>query len=131
MASTGLLFGSGAFNFADESLALELNPRPKDFSPVTLRGPLEIKGTFKDPSFLPKPKPLLARAAAAIALYTIAPPAALLALIETGPGENVDCGLQKQKEKAEKKKEKEQEKEQEQEQEQEQKKEQTEEKQKS
>ena len=29
--------------------------------------------------------------AAAAALYAIAPPAALLALIETGPGEDTDC----------------------------------------
>lgn len=87
-----VIFGSGNINLADESLALGLNPQPKDFSPVTLRGPLEIKGTFKHPSFRPKPRPLVARAAAAVALFTIAPPAALLALIETGPGENVDCG---------------------------------------
>ncbi len=60
-------------------------------SPLSLRGPIEIGGTLKDPEFQPKPKPLLARAAAAVALYAIAPPAALLALVETGPGEDVDC----------------------------------------
>jgi uncharacterized protein involved in outer membrane biogenesis len=87
-----VVFATGGFNFADESLALEMKPEPKDFSPVTLRGPLEIKGTFKHPEFYPKPKQLLGRAAVAAALYAIAPPAALLALIETGPGENVDCG---------------------------------------
>jgi hypothetical protein len=61
----------------------------------SLRGPLEIKGTFKDPAFRPQAKPLLARTAAAAALYAIAPPAALLALIETGPGEDIDCGTGK------------------------------------
>jgi uncharacterized protein involved in outer membrane biogenesis len=86
-----VVFGSGKANFADETLDLEIKPEPKDFSPVSLRGPIEINGTFKHPSFLPKPKPLLARVAAAAALFTVAPPAALIALIETGPGENVDC----------------------------------------
>lgn len=86
-----VVFGDGSVDFGDEELALELRPKPKDFSPVSLRGPLEIGGTFKDPKFRPQAKSLLGRAAAAAALYAIAPPAALLALIETGPGENVDC----------------------------------------
>ena len=60
--------------------------------PVALRVPLRIGGTFKDPSFRPEAGPLIARTAAAAALYTLAPPAALLALIETGPGESIDCG---------------------------------------
>jgi hypothetical protein len=43
---------------------------------------------------LPEPAPLAGRIAAAAALYAVAPPAALLALIETGPakGERIDCG---------------------------------------
>jgi uncharacterized protein involved in outer membrane biogenesis len=86
-----VLFGSGEMDLGAESLALELRPEPKDFSPVSLRGPLHIGGTFKSPSFLPEARPLLARIAAGAALYAIAPPAALLAFIETGPGENVDC----------------------------------------
>jgi hypothetical protein len=47
---------------------------------------------LKDPSFRPKAGPLATRAAIAGALYVIAPPAALLALIETGPGGKVLCG---------------------------------------
>ena len=54
--------------------------------------PLKIGGSFKDPSLRPEAGPLALRGAAAAALYSIAPPAALLALIETGPGENIDCG---------------------------------------
>jgi len=54
--------------------------------------PLKLDGSFKDPSFHPETGPLAARTAAAAALYTLAPPAALLALIETGPGHNIDCG---------------------------------------
>ncbi len=89
--SDTVLFGSGKVNLQQETLALELRPEPKDMSPLSLRGPLEISGTLKDPEFQPKMKPLLARAAAAVALYAIAPPAALLALVETGPGEDTTC----------------------------------------
>jgi AsmA family protein len=92
-----VMFGEGSVNLDQEALALELRPEPKDFSPVSLRGPLEIGGTFKDPKFRPQAKALLGRAAAAAALYAIAPPAALLALIETGPGEDVDCYTGKEK----------------------------------
>jgi uncharacterized protein involved in outer membrane biogenesis len=86
-----VVFGKGTIDLEAEKLALEIRPEPKDVSPVSLRGPLEIGGTLKDPEVSPKAKPLLGRAVAAAALYAIAPPAALLALIETGPGEDVDC----------------------------------------
>lgn len=86
-----VLLGEGSVDMREEKLALKLRPRPKDMSPVTLRGPLRVGGTFKDPSILPEPAPLALRAAAAAALFAIAPPAALLALIETGPGEDTNC----------------------------------------
>lgn len=86
-----VVFGSGSIDLGTEALALEIRPEPKDVSPVSLRGPLDIGGTLKDPKVRPKPKPLLARALAAAALYAVAPPAALLALIETGPGEDINC----------------------------------------
>lgn len=87
-----VLYGQGTLDLRNERIDLRLVPQPKDVSPVSLRGPLQIGGTFKDPSFVPKPAPLALRGAAAAALYAIAPPAALLALIETGPGQDVNCG---------------------------------------
>jgi uncharacterized protein involved in outer membrane biogenesis len=95
--SDTIMFGEGSADFDGEKLALELRPEPKDFSPVSLRGPLHVGGTFKDPTFRPEAKSLLGRAAVAAALYAIAPPAALLAFIETGPGESVDCFTGKDK----------------------------------
>ncbi len=86
------IVGAGRIDFRNEKLDLELRPQPKDPSPLVVRVPLEIQGTLKDPSFRPKAGPLVARAAAAAALYALAPPAALLALLEPGPGENVACG---------------------------------------
>jgi hypothetical protein len=96
--SDTVMFGDGSVHLGEEALALELRPEPKDFSPLSLRGPLHIDGTFKDPKFRPEAKSLLGRAAVAAALYAIAPPAALLALIETGPGEDVDCFTGKREE---------------------------------
>ena len=72
----------------DEKLDLELLPRPPDATPVSLRTPLRIRGTFVDPSFRPDPKPLLLRGAAVAALAAIAPPAALLGLVDPGSGED-------------------------------------------
>ncbi len=87
-----VIFGAGTIDMGDESLDLELTARPKDVSPVSLRGPLDVEGTFKDPEFHPQPAPLAGRVAVAAALFAIAPPAALLALIETGSGKDLDCG---------------------------------------
>lgn len=87
-----LIVGEGSINLKDESLDLLLRPRPKDRSILSFRSPLRIGGTFKDPSFRPDLKALGARGALALALGSIAPPAALLATIETGPGKDSDCG---------------------------------------
>lgn len=89
-----VIFGQGKLNLREERIDMRLVPQPKDKSPIALRVPLKIGGTFKDPSFLPEPGPLTLRAAAAVALYSLAPPAALLALLETGPGQDkkIDCG---------------------------------------
>ncbi len=87
-----VIFGEGSIDLRREQLALRLVPQPKDKSPLAVRVPLRVGGTFKDPSFHPEAGPLIARTAAAAALYSLAPPAALLALIETGPGESIDCG---------------------------------------
>ena len=82
----------GAIDLRNERLDLETKPYPKDMSPLALRTPLYIKGPLKDPGVRPKPGPLVARAAIGAALGAIAPPLAALALVETGPGRDTDCG---------------------------------------
>ncbi|WP_374012235.1 AsmA family protein [Pseudoxanthomonas koreensis] len=89
-----IIVGEGTVNLATERLDLLLKPRPKDRSILTLRSPLRVGGTFKDPSFRPDMGALGLRGAVALALGSIAPPAALLATFETGPGEDSDCGGQ-------------------------------------
>ena len=51
-----------------------------------------VGGTFKDPSFRPDMKRVGLRAGLALTLGNIVPPAALLATIELGPGDDVQCG---------------------------------------
>ena len=87
-----LIVGKGQISLKDETLDLELRPRPKDRSILALRSPLVVGGTFKAPSFRPDFKRLGLRGAVAIALGSIAPPAALLATLELGPGEDSSCG---------------------------------------
>ena len=92
-----VLFVEGQVHLGDERYDLRLKPRPKDPSPVSLRSPLRLTGTLKHPKVLPEAGPLIARGLLAAALYSIAPPAALLALIETGPGEDTGCGAENPK----------------------------------
>nr|WP_256261294.1 AsmA family protein [Xanthomonas vasicola] len=87
-----IIVGEGNISLKNETLDLLLRPRPKDRSILSLRSPLRIGGTFKDPSFRPDFKALGMRGAIAVALGSIAPPAALLATFEPGPGKDSDCG---------------------------------------
>nr|WP_208542773.1 AsmA family protein [Luteimonas yindakuii] len=87
-----LIVGEGTIDLESERLDLLLRPRPKDRSILSLRSPLVIGGTFSDPSFRPDLARLGLRGAIALALGSIAPPAALLATLELGPGEDSDCG---------------------------------------
>ncbi|MET0291893.1 MAG: AsmA family protein [Steroidobacteraceae bacterium] len=90
-ADTALL-GRGSIDLREEKFDLTLLQRPKDRSLITLRTPLRIGGQFLDPSFGVAPGPLILRGAAVAALASIAPPAALLALVEPGTGRDQACG---------------------------------------
>ncbi|QSX78436.1 AsmA family protein [Agrilutibacter solisilvae] len=87
-----IIVGEGTVNLRDETLHLKLRPRPKDRSLLSLRAPLWIDGSFKDPEFHPDYGRIGLRGALALALGTIAPPAALLATLELGPGKDASCG---------------------------------------
>ncbi|MDH5823534.1 AsmA family protein [Luteimonas sp. RD2P54] len=89
-----IILGEGSISLRDETLDLVLKPRPKDRSILSLRSPLVADGTFRDPSFRPDMGRLGLRGALAITLGTIAPPAALLAMLELGGGEDSSCGGQ-------------------------------------
>ena len=87
-----IIIGEGDISLKNETLDLTLKPRPKDRSIFSFRSPLLVGGTFKDPSFKPDLARVGLRGAIALALGSIAPPAALLATLELGPGEDTSCG---------------------------------------
>ncbi|ALS94186.1 hypothetical protein ADT26_04465 [Xanthomonas oryzae] len=87
-----IIVGEGNISLKNETLDLLLRPLPKDRSILSLRSPLRIGGTFKNPSFRPDVKALGVRGAIAVALGSIAPPATLLATFEPGPGKDSDYG---------------------------------------
>jgi uncharacterized protein involved in outer membrane biogenesis len=82
----------GSVDLGQERMDLETKPYPKDPSPLALRTPLLMKGPLRHPTIRPKAGPLAARVAGALALGAVNPAFALLALVETGPGKDTDCG---------------------------------------
>jgi uncharacterized protein involved in outer membrane biogenesis len=87
-----LVTGSGTIDFKSEGLKLVTRAEPKDFSPFVLRSPIDITGTFKDPKVMPQMGPLAARGAAGLLLAMVNPLLAVIPFVETGPGEDTDCG---------------------------------------
>ena len=86
------IIGQGTVNFRDETLDIRLEPHPKDISLLSARSPINVTGTFKEPSVAPEAGSLAARGAVAAALGTLLTPlAALVALVDPGGGENADC----------------------------------------
>ena len=89
--SDTVINGTGQISLANETLDLTLNPQPKDKSILSFRSPLKINGTFAAPTAGPDKAALAGRVGLGIALGVINPFLALLATVETGPGEDADC----------------------------------------
>lgn len=85
------LFGSGRIDLARENLDLTLNQKTKRTSPLALRSPIHIRGTFAKPSVGVDKGRVAARAAGAVALGLLNPFLALIPLIDPGPGQDSDC----------------------------------------
>jgi len=86
------VLGSGTFDLEHERFDMTIAPKPKEAGLLSLRTPVRVYGTFKQPQFEIEKGPLVARAGAMAALAVVNPLAALVPLIETGPGENTNCG---------------------------------------
>jgi AsmA family protein len=84
--------GEGGVDFRDEKYNLLLKASSKKASMLALRGPILIGGTFKHPTVAPEPGALTTRLGAAAGLGAVAPPLALLALVDPGGAPDVDCG---------------------------------------
>lgn len=87
---TTLLLG-GSLSLRDETLAISMAARPKDISPITLRSPVRIEGTFDRPAVRLDRTAIGLRVAAAAALAMLAPAAGLLALIDLGEDQRNAC----------------------------------------
>ncbi|MYN11121.1 AsmA family protein [Pseudoduganella aquatica] len=84
---------NGSVNLASEQLNLTLKPDSKGLRIITLRSPLYVTGTFKQPDVSVDKGVLALKAGGALALAVAAAPvAALLPLINTGPGKDSECG---------------------------------------
>lgn len=85
---------TGNLSLASERMDLTIDPESKGLRVITLRSPLYVRGTFKNPDYGVKPGPLIVRGAVAAALATlVTPAAALLALISPSEGSANQCNV--------------------------------------
>ncbi|MEX9253519.1 AsmA family protein [Pseudenterobacter timonensis] len=83
---------TGTASMASEQMDLTIDPESKGIRIITLRSPLYVRGSFKNPQAGVKAGPLIARGAVAAALATlVTPAAALLALISPSEGDANQC----------------------------------------
>lgn len=85
------ILATGSVSLAKEELDLMLTSRPKSLSPLSLRTPVDVKGSFSDPKIGLHANPLSFKVLSAAALATVAPLAAIVPLIDKG---NKDDGSQ-------------------------------------
>ncbi|WP_232415296.1 MULTISPECIES: AsmA family protein [Methylotenera] len=86
-----LILIDGNVNIAKESLDLRMAAKPKNMSPFTVRSPIHVKGSFKNPDVSIEKTPIVARVLGSIALAFIAPPAAILPFLDVGSGDESPC----------------------------------------
>lgn len=90
--SDATITADGNINFAEETFNLIVRPESKGVRVISLRSPLYVGGTFKKPDVGIDKGVVAAKAGAATVLgIAAAPAAALLALINPGPGEDSPC----------------------------------------
>jgi AsmA family protein len=90
-SDTELIRGAGSIDFGDEKYDVSLKAESKKPSLLALRGPIVISGTFKHPVVRPAVGQAIARVGAAVGLGLIAPPLALLPLIDLGNAPDANC----------------------------------------
>ena len=83
------LWIDGSLSLATERMDLRLVATPKDFSPLTLRSPLRVSGTFADPNIaLDNKGQLGAKLGAAALLGLVNPLAALIPFVDPGEADS-------------------------------------------
>jgi AsmA protein len=100
MRATALVFdtevttiiGTGSIDLGQETLDLTLNQKTKNTSPLALRSPIYVRGSFAQPEVQVDKGRMAARALGALTLGLVNPLLALAPLIDAGPGHDSDCG---------------------------------------
>ena len=82
---------SGTINLANEQMDLTLKPETKGLRIISLRAPLYVRGSFNKPDVSVDKGVLALKAGGAIVLGLAAPIAALIPLINAGPGMDSGC----------------------------------------
>ena len=85
------LTGKGSIDLGQETLDLTLVPKTRSTSPIALRTPIHVRGTFSKPEFDVDKGRIAARGAGALALGLVNPLLALFPLLELGPGVESQC----------------------------------------
>ncbi|KAG8150309.1 AsmA family protein [Burkholderia catarinensis] len=81
----------GNVNLRDETMNLTIHPHTKGFRVISLRSPLYVTGSFKQPHVGVKAGALIARGGAAVGLGLLNPLASLLALLQPGRSRPLPC----------------------------------------
>ena len=79
---------TGSLSLATESMDLRAVVVPKDFSPLTLRTPLRVRGAFARPEVSVEKAPLGRKLATTVLLALINPLAALIPLVDLGSADD-------------------------------------------
>jgi len=86
------LWVEGSLSLASEAMDLRLVVSPKDFSPLALRTPIRVSGSFSQPDVSLEKGPLGLKAASAVLLGLINPFAALIPLMDLGDSDKAQQG---------------------------------------
>ena len=98
------IWADGTLSLAEENMDLRAVVTPKDFSPLTLRTPLRVQGSFSDPKISLEKAPLARKVGASVLLGLLNPLAALIPLVDMGErqpsGEGCNALLERAKQHA-------------------------------
>jgi uncharacterized protein involved in outer membrane biogenesis len=88
------VWSEGSLSLANEALDLRLLVSPKDFSPLALRTPVHVRGSFADPAVSVEKGPLARRVGAAALLALLNPLAAVIPFFDAASSDDAQRGAQ-------------------------------------
>ena len=78
------LWADGSLSLADEQIDMRAVSAPKDFTPASLRTPIDVRGPLAKPAISIEPSRIVARAGAAVLLGLLNPLAAVVPFLDPG-----------------------------------------------